>query len=111
MASAEPIGNPGYNPSALSQVSGFVHIPTHPDGADDGRVPGFHHVETERNAFGLMIYYHRYRLTNRAVYIDPDADLPLQNLKGKVELLYPTVKNFLLLFLSDVSRSWLLPSM
>lgn len=41
-----------------------------------------------------MIYYRRYILTNRAWYIEPDADLSLHKLKRKVYLIYPILDLF-----------------
>lgn len=51
-------------------------------------------METVINAFHTVIDYRRYHLTNRTAYIDPEADLSLQKLKRKVELLYPTLEPF-----------------
>lgn len=52
-------------------------FPSAPHGVDDGCFIGFQHLETDINAFNTVIYYRRYRLTNRAAYIDPEADLSL----------------------------------
>lgn len=41
-----------------------------------------------------MIGYCRFRLTDRAAYFDPGADLSLHKLKRKVELLCPNLEPF-----------------
>lgn len=80
----------------------LTHIPA-PGGADSGSVPRIHPLKTDIDSFRSAIDNLRYILTNRAAYIDPNADLSLQKLKLKVELLYTSLEAF---YIKNPLKSW-----
>lgn len=57
-------------------------------------MPWLHPLETDIEAFRSVIDYRRYRLSNPAAHIDPDADMSVRKMKRKVELLSPTLETF-----------------
>lgn len=57
-------------------------------------MPGLQPLKTDIDAFRTVFDYRCYRLTNRAVHIDPNADRSLHKLNGKVQLPYPTLEPF-----------------
>lgn len=91
--SATVPGHSGYNPPS-PQLYELDQLPPPLGGADDGSVLGLHRLETDIDAFRTVIGYRCYDLTSREAYIDHDADLSLQKLKRKAELLSETLKNF-----------------
>lgn len=96
-ASVANPGHYGYNPPApnvnthVASLSTFTPIPF---GADDGLVPGIQPLEKDINSFRTVIDYRHYLLKNRAVYIEPDADISLQKIKRKVDMIYRTLEPF-----------------
>lgn len=112
VASAAVPGHYGYNPQ-VTPFYAFVPFLPPPSGANHGSVHGLHLLEMDIDAFRMVIHYSRYSLTNRAVYIGTYANLSLQKLKRRVELLYLTLEPFsekdpieLLAFLSTMTEAF-----